>query len=318
MGLLLAAVAGVRGQTVPGLLPLWLYALARVQSGRWARLAVGLATAAGAGAAWGVPLAASCGGPGGYLEVLAAKQAGDARYLWWQAGPSALWSNLYVTAGALVVGLGLAGAMAVVEWWRAPAIPRGPAARFLWWWIVPMVVMGTVGLYTFLPGHTLCYFPAVALAAAFGVARLVSRWRGSLAGVLGLIAVSNGALFLTDWDLPRLRMNAAEIREHDAALERLWAQIRSRYRPPEVVIAHHNQWFLCGLRHFQYHLPEYESWLVRPDPSMVAPWNRRLWRTRGRQVEFVETLEAGHRTVLWYEPPATLTVTNQSRWTLRE
>lgn len=313
-GVWLAAVAGVRGQTAPGLLPVWLYALLRQRAGRGKRLAVAGAAAGLAGALWLAPLVMSCGGLGNFLEVLAAKNAGDTRYLWWRAGWPAWWSNLYIALGAVALGLGLAGPMALVEWWRQRGTATGGAGRFLWWWVAPMVVMGLVVFYTFLPGHTLCYFPALAVAAGAGVAQATERLRVRWTVLPVVIALTNAALFLTGWSSQRLRLNAAEIREHDATGAQVLAEIRSRYRPDEVVIVHGNQWFAWGFRHFQYHLPEYENWLVRPDPSLVAPFDRQLWRARGRSLSFAEQLDAGHRAVVWFTPPATLTVTNQTRW----
>jgi len=298
---------------VPGLLPVWLYAFARMKERRAAKLAVGVGVAGAVGVAWFWPLLVTSGGWTGFLAALAAQSRAATRYQVWTQGWPALATSGYIAAGAMVIGLGLAGAMAVAEWRRRDGAGHPEARRFLWWWIGPMVVMGMVVFYTILPGYLLCYFPAVAIAVAAAVVRAAERLRLRLAVVVGVVALANGALFLSDWRWPQLELNAPALRRHDAELARLFAEVRRRYRPEEVVLAHENQWFAFGFRHFQYHLPEYETWLLARDPVLAAPYDRRLWRARHRRVEFVEELAPVGRRVVRFTPPASLTETNCAR-----
>jgi len=296
---MLALVAGVRGQTVPGLLPLWFYTYWRMPARSWRKLLAAGIVVAAVSALWLAPMGNSAGGGRAYLELLAAKQHGDARYHWWVRGWPVLVDSVLVAAGSALLGLLLPGALALAEAVRAasrrsretlaPAAPR-EAWLFLALWVGPLMFMGLFVMYTFLAGHILSYFPALAIASAYGVVKACERLRLRLAWMLVSVAVTNALLFLAGNRLgpsERLDLTAGEIRRHDQGLAAWFSTIRQRYRPEEVAVCHYDQWFQWGIRHFQYHLPEYENWLLTPDWQLLPPRNRQRWRVRDRQVEFV-------------------------------
>lgn len=308
LGVLLAVVAGTRGQSAPVLLPLWVYALWRQPEKRWPRLGVAVFAAAVATLVWFVPMVQMSGGWEMYRQALAAKTVLDRRFVVWGTGWPALQDNLFVLTGAVGLGLGVAGVIGLAEFGLA-VVRRELRLRepwqFLLVWVGTAVVVGVGVLYTFMPGHVLNYFPALVIAVAAGIQRAGERLQVSPIWFGIVVAVGGGGFFLTNlvpmggaWR--RLEMNATEIRRHDGELDRCFAFIRAQYRPEDVVICHDAQWYLWGLRHFQYHLPEYENWLLVPDKGLPDPGKSKLWRTTGRQVEFVDEfkLPAGKRVLL--------------------
>jgi hypothetical protein len=106
--------------------------------------------------------------------------------------------------------------------------------------------------------------------------------------------------------LLRLPLTAVEIRNHDRQLRAWFQTIRANYRPGEVTICHHEQWFLWGFRQFQYHLPEYDNLLVTPDRALLPPVGGSFWRARNRQTEYLGqiTFQPGSLNVLVAPPGA--------------
>jgi hypothetical protein len=319
LSVLLAVMGGIRGQTVPGMLPLWLATFWRMRERRWAKLAAGLILAAGLMLAWLIPMLAMTGGWGTFIELVRTKSRFDAPLRLVGGGLPALMENIAIVTGTMMLGLLAAGVVPISQFWifvRRTAVEQRATAyeanvsqlSLLAWWIVPQLLFGTAIMYTFAPGYVLSYFPAVAVLAGFGVAEFCGRTgvRSWLAGAL-IVAV-NGWFFLCEpamaRSLPRLTMSAAELRRQDRQLEAWTRTIRKRYRPDEVMIWHSGQWYLWGIRHFQYFLPEYENWLLTHDPALAAPRDRQYWRVQNRKVEFVGQLpQVGVKRVLLIVPP---------------
>jgi hypothetical protein len=170
-----------------------------------------------------------------------------------------------------------------------------------------------MGLYTFMPGHILNYFPALAIMAARAVTRLWEERTRSrrLVGavVLGLIGVTNVHEFVfqprwADRLLLSLPVTGAEVRRHDQQLRSWFAVIRGRYDPENVMICHAQQWFLWGFRQFQYHLPEFRNALLTPNRSLPGPLGEKMCVAQWRKTEFVDRLILPRRgTVVLVVPP---------------
>jgi hypothetical protein len=287
---LLALVAGVRQQTAPVLAPVWFFVLARFGL---RKLMLGVALAGAFCLLWFVPMVETSGGLGMYRELLHRRAVIDAPLTPWGGGWPVLWGNVAMIVASCWTGLLVAGLLAAVElvsgreWLKL----HKEQLRFLGWWVAPMLAFG-VGVYTYRPDYVLCYFPALAILAGALISR---RWL-----MVVLVVIVNGAVFLGRTDLALgLPVTAATIREHDRQLGACVESIRQRYRPEDVVICHANGYFLWGFRQFQYHLPEYENWLLAHDPALAAPFDMKLWRATGSKLEFVDEFQpAGRRLVL--------------------
>ena len=112
--------AGIRTQTVPLTLPIFLYALvAQRERGRW--LLRPAAVAIAAGLAWGIPLLVLTGGVDGYLRALGSQAGEDFAWvdmLWANPSPRAVAIAVYDSfllpfanpiAGAIVLGVAVIG-----------------------------------------------------------------------------------------------------------------------------------------------------------------------------------------------------------------
>ena len=295
-GAMLAVVAGTRGQSLPVMLPLGVYALWGTGVGRGGRLAAAIGTAGVVGVMWMGPLLWMTGGWDGYQEVLSAKATWDLRYVVWHAGWPALRSSAVVALEAVGWGMGLAGVIALAELIRALGRREASWSRawcFLTIWIAPAVLTGIGLLYTSMPGYVLNYFPALAVVAGVALVRSAERLRLPLAAVGTVVGIAGVAVFLGGGRAAFCGrgMTVGEIRQHDSELQECVEFIRARYRPEDVVIYHDAQWFYWGLRQFQYHLPEYEQWLLTPDRGLPGPLAGKLWRTSGWLLEFKDEVQ---------------------------
>ncbi|MGA2604779.1 MAG: glycosyltransferase family 39 protein [Verrucomicrobiia bacterium] len=324
-GAIVAVQAGVRQPTTPSLCPIWLYTFWKFPRPRWRKFAVGVLVAGMLCAAWFIPMVHMSGGLGMYLRLYPERMRKDAPLSALGGGPEHLIRSAAMIVGSCCVGLLGAGLLAGSEFisWatrkdrnRAALANRGEELWFLAMWIVPMVIFG-LGVYTVMPGYILCYFPAVAILAAWAISRLVARFdhvsprprHGGLMTVIASISLINGAVFLlppgeTTFLRGNLSLTAAEIRNHDRQLGQWVQAIRERFRPDEVVICHYHQLFYYGFRQFEYHLPEYENWLLTVDRALRPPFNQKLWCARNHQVEFADRFEARrHKTLVLVVPP---------------
>jgi hypothetical protein len=177
-----------------------------------------------------------------------------------------------------------------------------------------------------LPGYVLNFFPGLALVAGAAVARFARRQAVRLGGLRAGIITGIGVLgincfvFLAppSWT-SRVRtglpLTAAELRERDQQLGRVFELIRSRYRPGETLICHHLEYFFLSFRHFQYHLPKYDNALLTPDTSFPGKRGKQLWFGHQRQTELVDRLELRpYATLLLVVPPFEKVNIFQSHW----
>jgi len=308
LAIVLATVTGVRQQTAPLVLPLWLFTFRRFRPPRLLKLLAGLALAACFFLLWFLPMVQTSGGFQMYLDLLRKPAPLTATLTPWGAGLPALRSNVAMILAGAWAGLLLAGVLALTEFTRW-LLRESPSDRRLWsmehrcqllflgWWIVPPLCFGVAGLMV-RPDYMLTYFPALALLAAAAITSLRSDARQDYRSTWLMAALTvavNCVIFIApfgfeDRAVLRLPITANFLREHDRQLATYFDAIRRRFRPDEVVLCHGDQFYYWGLRHFQIHLPEYENWLVVRDPTLASPFDSKYWRVRGLNSDFVERL----------------------------
>jgi hypothetical protein len=291
-----AAVGGVRQQSGPLLIPLWIYVFWTFARPRLAKLLCGTALAAGFCLLWFLPMVKSAGGLGSYLGLVHLKNQIDAsRTLWGGGGAAALLTDVQSMGQACWAGLLVAGIVAAAEFirwvfFREPIVRRSfyqaNKAQFavLALWTTPMFLFGLI-MYSIMPGHVLHFFPALAVLAGLGVAafsKQLASWpifrEPRAEGVVLTVLVSINVLIFV-YSPPTimpvllgLPMTGVEIRQHDANLSAcLWA-IRGKWLPGSVVICHRFENFYWGYAQFKYYLPEYQNVLVwnAPPPALPA------------------------------------------------
>jgi hypothetical protein len=334
LGALLAVIAGIRLQTVPMLLPVWFYTFLQMRGPRLRKLLVAGLVCGASCAVWFLPLLQATGGWSGWWGAMVMKMEYDRPRSAWACGWDLFSWNVgqmfTVCALGLLVG-GLIAAAGLI-WWmlghdaktrREGYVSRQRELIFLGLWIVPMCLFWAL-TFMMMPGYVLNFFPALVLVVAWAETilwrRFPSAWRRVGGAVtIGAVAVVNLMAFLLNppW-VERLgqsvRLTAEEISDHDRQLGGAVTAIRERYRPGEVVVCHYGQWYYWGVRHFQYHLPEYESWLLTPDRALATPMNAKLWCVKGTDVQFVERFvpSAGKKVILVVPPGERVDVF--SRW----
>jgi len=267
MAVMLAFVAGIRQQTAPVLIPLWGYTFWKFPAQRRQRLWVGLLLAGLLCAAWLIPMLALSGGLGAYVQLYSARMRLNATYAsWGGTGLESLARNAAFIVANCWIGLSVAALLAVVEFalWLMSAESRrdtlerrGEQLQFIAIWLVPMVAFGLV-VFTAMSGHILNYFPSIVILTGLALSRLIRGMTQILAGlrtritdphrfvlvsVTAGVTLMNAAVFLlppqqTTWLREGLSLTATHIRQHDQQMARWFHEIRSTYRPDEVMICH--------------------------------------------------------------------------------
>ncbi len=296
MAALLAGVAGVRQQSAPSLIPLWVYVLWRFARPRGFKLAWAATLLIGFSLLWFVPTAKSAGGVAAYVHLLRLKSQIDSPRTVWSGGVESLASTAHNIASACSVGLSLAGVVALAEFLcrvlfekRSSETDRLRSRKtqfdVLLLWMTAMVLFD-VAMYVAMPGHILDFFPALAVLTGVGLVSFVERLRTSLdAGqsrafgcLLIAVVTVNSVIFV--WSprwmtrlLPGLALTGREIRDHDAELAGCLHDIRSRWAPSEILLCHRFEHLYWGFAQFAYYLPEYWNVLVEDKatpPGTVA------------------------------------------------
>ena len=325
---LFAAVAGVRLQSSPIIVPLSVYVFHSCARSGWTKRLVAVVAAAGLSLCWFVPMVKSAGGLASYVELLRLKSQFDAgKTVWGGGGARAMLENASVIAHACWSGLlaaGFVAAVALVLWVFGE--DRGDKqvlyGRYkaqivvLTLWIVPAVLFWAF-MYVTMPGYVLNFFPALGILASLGLIG-TGKWLGALkmggrswgccsiwAGVLTVNATA--FLFSPAWmsnlwfGLPLSRV---EIREHDTELVGCFRTIRQKWPSHDVVVCHHWEDFYCGFRQFEYYLPEYQNLLLTPDSSLPGILGAQKWVGCERRTTFSnELVIAQGRDILIVVPP---------------
>ncbi len=319
IGLLVAVIGGVRQQTVPLLCPLLAYVFWNFKSQRLAKLVVAALVAVALGALWFWPMVAMSGGWEVYRDVLRRHALNNVPVTFAGGGWRALYTNCYLVVvhcwNGLLLGTALLVGAVLYRVGRMPAERKRAwdaahrrAGWLLAWWIVPMMLFGTVIGFTAQPGYVLSYLPAWLLLCGLVAGQLTTAHR--FAAVTGAVALVNGSVFViwpAEWDTVLLGYGrtAREIRQHDRQLAAAVAAIRARYDPAHTVLCHAlPAHYDFGFRHFQWHLPEFEQYQLAVDPTIPSPANHPLWRAREGRLEFARDVEeAGQKRMLLVVPP---------------
>jgi len=318
IGALVAAVAGIRQQSAPGLIVVLLLVFAAAGPARGRKLLIGLGTALLVGMAWFVPMIQMSGGWGSYLEAVRRFSQVVAVKSGISAGIDAMLWNLFFAAlfclNGLLLGAGLlvAGLLYRVGWVSPDRKTEwdGRHGRALVWlagWVLPMLFIGVVLAYTDGPGHVFSYLPAFLLLA--GVVTAQIQGAALRRTVVALVVAVNAFAFLAwppAWDGVFFRTGATVrvLREHDTQLDRTVAAARAHARPEDTIILHAREYFLFGMRHFQLYLPEFTHYQLAPDRALVTPPGRPLLSVQEGQLRFVARLPPlEDYTVLLVVPP---------------
>ncbi len=307
---LLAAVAGVRQQSAPLLIPMWGYVFwgfARPRMGKFVCAAV---LAVGFSLFWLIPTLKSAGGVVPYLNLLHLKSQYDApRIVWAGGGVGAILMDASCIGRACWVGLLGAAIIPLMELIHWAVFERAAIAGGFWrtnktqlcvlgLWIAPMLLFGMF-MYVAQPGQVLSFFPAVAVLASLGLVRFSERLVISQAvrtssvlwAVVAMVGVSNVVVFIYPAPvitrlLVGLPMTGVEVREHDAKLSACFQAIRKSWPSGNIIVCHRLENLYWGFRQFQYHLPEYENVLLVADTSLPDTLGAKKWIGYERRTTF--------------------------------
>ncbi|NWG17780.1 MAG: glycosyltransferase family 39 protein [Chloroflexi bacterium] len=253
----LALVGGFRQQTLMFLAPLILFACYRLGVVKLALAAIlGAATIL----AWFLPLMAYSSGLQAYL-------AGSGAFT------ASFFTTTNVLAGAGLFGLqrnlvklipytlygGALALLPLVYWLTELRRPRAWLSSRLFWffvlWIAPPLVFYAI-IHMGQQGLVFVFLPALLLAGAEGLRRLVEARPGLLWGSAAAVVVSGAAIFIImpTYPLgdsgPKL-LTYSTIRESDALLGGQFDTVRKHFQPGDTLL------LAANWRHVQYYLPEY-------------------------------------------------------------
>lgn len=299
IGVAMAVVGGIRPQSVPPLALTMVWVFGQFRPPRIVKLVVAGVISSVLAVGWLVPTVMSAGGWEAFCDIVQRHGAHNAPVTWAGGGWPALLDNM-LAAGAYC-WVGLLGAAI----WLAVGLVRrttGPAKPLVAAWVFPMLLAGTVLGFTSQPGYVLSYLPGLLLLAAAGAHRIRT---GLLIGVTAL----NAAVFWAPSEWTRaLRFGvprtAEELRRHDAHMAQTLMALRRACPPAETVLLHAGEWFTFGTRHFQVHAAEYDQYQLIPDPTVLTPPGRQVWKIREGRLEFVEAVELGaYRRLVLVVPP---------------
>jgi hypothetical protein len=321
IGILIAAVGGVRQQTVPALAPLVLYAFWKFRKPRFVKLIVATVVAVSLGLAWFVPMTRLSGGLPLYLDEVRLHVLSNARLTLWGGGWDAVTWNVFFVG--LYCANGLMLGTVVLIWallyrtFKLKALQKrawdqehSRCLMVLALWIGPMVVVGIIG-FTRQPGYVLSYLPALLLLLALVVAQLKKTW--IFVATSAVLCAVNAGAFLAwprSWDgaFFGLGRTARAIRQHDELLTSLCRRIRSEFQPSNTLVCHADEDMYFGLRFFQLYLPEFEQCQLMPDPTIAAPEDKPLLGVKGGKLIHVSTVEALAKPVWLLVVPPSRTV----------
>lgn len=217
---------------------------------------------------WFVPLMASLGGVGAYLDTARRYNAAfaDEFVLSGTGGVGALWRNAARIGAYTLYALNLAiiplliGGIHFARRVRERNGVRSVRAQFFALWILPSAIFYLL-FHMGSPGLIYVFLPALILLAALGLEKMTRanpRWRY---GVTALLCAFNVFLFLgTPSDLYTGRavrvLNYAALREHDRSLSARVDGIRANFDPTTTLVIA-DEW-----RFAEYYLPEFRVLFV--------------------------------------------------------
>lgn len=265
----LGVAGGIRPQTLVFLLPLALYAVARVGA---ARLAGAAALGAVICLTWFVPLTTSVGGVGPYLETMSVFS--DRFQQTTSVLMGAGWSGVLYNLRKLILYTLYGLASSLLPCFLASILPRRllrgfPTSRwiFLTVWALPSLLFYTL-IHMGQQGLVFVFLPALLLAGAVGLVRLVrGRWPWVAAALLVTVNVALFSLVPEHPlgpDGPRLLTRATLINSDRYYMDR-FAVLREDFPPAHAALVAVN-W-----HHLEYYLPEYTLLRLDPGPPNSPP-----------------------------------------------
>jgi hypothetical protein len=262
----LGIAGGIRPQTLVFLLPLALYAMARIGV---ARLAGAAAVGAVVCLAWFLPLTASAGGVGPYLEAMSAFT--DRFQQTTSVLMGAGWKGVAYNLRKLLLYTFYGLSSSLFPFFLASFLLRrlspDPQWLFLLFWALPPLAFYTL-IHMGQQGLIFIFLPVLLLVGAVALERLArGRW---LWAAVALLVVLNVGLFTLAPERPlgpegpRLLTRAALANSDRYYLDRFTA-IRDTFPSAHTAIVAVN-W-----HHLEYYLPEYTLLRLDPGPPNSPP-----------------------------------------------
>ena len=314
---LMALVAGVRQQSAPLLVPVYVYGLMGIARPRWRKFCAGVVVTALLCLAWFVPMLRMSGGISAYGAALEAKARFDVQLTPRRGGLAALLKNadrIAVMCWAGLLAAAVIATLLAVGW--VLTLSHADRERFyrdhrrqlllLGLWVLPMLSFW-MSMYVVATGYMMNCFPGLAVAAGAVVGR-VRRWTARAVWLLIIAGVGCAAFLYPNramtWLMLGLPLTSSELREHDRGLVAEIALIRRGFDPNSVVICHGCEHLYWGFRQFQYHLPEYRNLLLAPDASLAGEASTLFWLSQNGRTLFVDsTAILSNKVALLVVPP---------------
>jgi hypothetical protein len=256
----MAIAGGVRQQTVIFLAPLLLFALRRVG---WRRFFTAGALGATICLAWFVPLMALSGGLSNYMRVVGAftQRFQSTTSVFLGAGWQGVQRNVLKLAmytlygGSVALVPGVAYALRRIQ--RREWPQRWESSVFLALWIVPALIFYTL-IHMGQQGLVFVFLPALLLAGAVGLTRLLSTQPRSLMAAVGVLVSLNAGMFCLAPEYPagpgtQRLLTRATLASSDRYYEDRFEAIEQDFAPKSTAI------LAANWRHVEYYLPDYVS-----------------------------------------------------------
>jgi len=291
----LGVAGGIRQNTMVFLMPLWLYSISRLGTGKTV-LSGGVFCATVL--AWFIPMVVETGGYQRYSAALNAHWLDSnwrGIHLYW------IVFNAKYMAFFILCGL-LAAAVPLIQYGLAVSLKRPgidkdhKRALFFGLWLLPAFLFHLI-IFTHpaVPGHSLIYVVGFIVLAARGLeyiserTSLQGRRRYSFTAVraflLGLTVTFNACFFLfTPYPL-----TAGNIAGHDRTLSAYIDAVRSDFSPDDTEIIGTDR-FMYSYRHAMYYMPEF---IVYDSEWHSTPDGPRLFWGKGRSTRMARYIEAG-------------------------
>jgi len=290
--MVLGLAGGVRQNTLPFMLPLFLFSIRRAGIGR---ISLSIAVLIAVVAAWYFPMVHLSGGLTAYQAAL--------RDHWLNSN----WHGLtlgWLPFNSVCVGyfflIGTGAGCMLLFWGLLFSIEaeglRVLVRKEIWqffaaWLIPPLSFFILVYSHPIQTGHSLIYLPALLLLLLPAIRRILDtlcrgwsepalrRWA---VVVVAVLVISNSYVFLfmnTAVSQKRIRLYESEVQEITRQIRRTW--------PPEATILVSADFMFNGYREFMFHLPEYHTYQAKP---YSLEGRQQLFAGFHRQTELVEVL----------------------------
>jgi len=290
--MVLGIAGGVRQNTLPFMLPLFLFSIRKAGT---RRISLSIAVLIAVVAAWYFPMAHLSGGLTAYQAALRDHWLNSNWHgltLEWLPFNSVCVGYFFLLgtgAGCMFLLLGL---LFSVEAEGLRVLVRKEVWQFFAAWLIPpLSFFVLVYSHPIQTGHSLIYLPALLLLLPPAVRRILDTLcrggsepalrRGAVM-VVAVLVISNFYVFLfmnTAVSQKRIRLYESEVQEITSQIRRTW--------PPEATLLVSADFMFNGFREFTFHLPEYHTYQAKP---YSLEGSQQLFAGFHRQTELVEVL----------------------------